>query len=315
MTLRDALRAAGRLLWRLRSSPRGFLVLWLLIVVFLGRAALQTYQDHEAVSFTITAAPLAAAALLLLARSLLTPWKWHYILNSTGDHLPYARIGRIFYLAQLSSYIPGGVWQYLDMGYRATDDDRPLHAVAHSILYLHGTTVAASLWYAAVIGAWLLPAWRIPLILIATLLLLGVLGAPRILSRSKRWLARAGVDIEPYPCSARIMAGLFAIALLNWVVNGAFLYALVAGVTQTPLALLPHVSAIMAVAWAAGFLVLVVPGGLGVREGTMIVLLARLIPEPAAIAVSVLARILMLAAELAMAGLFTLYTNEGPSNA
>ncbi|MDY6766354.1 MAG: hypothetical protein SVW77_03220 [Candidatus Nanohaloarchaea archaeon] len=56
----------------------------------------------------------------------------------------------------------------------------------------------------------------------------------------------------------------------------------------------------------ACFLVLVVPGGLGVREGAMVFLLAKLVPFPVAAAAAVIARVFYLLAEVAMAALFTL---------
>jgi hypothetical protein len=57
-----------------------------------------------------------------------------------------------------------------------------------------------------------------------------------------------------------------------------------------------------ALAWTAGFLVLVLPAGAGVREGVLVLALAPALPREAALVLAVVARLLATVADLVWAG-------------
>jgi hypothetical protein len=59
-------------------------------------------------------------------------------------------------------------------------------------------------------------------------------------------------------------------------------------------------------AYAVGFLALVTPAGLGVREGVLTLALAQVMPAGAALAVALLSRLWMMLVELLGAGLMQL---------
>jgi glycosyltransferase 2 family protein len=64
----------------------------------------------------------------------------------------------------------------------------------------------------------------------------------------------------------------------------------------------PLAAAAYAAAYAAGFLSLLTPAGLGVREGVLVVALAPVLPAGPALVVALLSRLWMMLAELAGAG-------------
>jgi glycosyltransferase 2 family protein len=59
-----------------------------------------------------------------------------------------------------------------------------------------------------------------------------------------------------------------------------------------------------ALAFVAGLLVVPVPAGAGVREGVLVAMLAGSIGGPAALTVSLVSRLVLLAVDVVMAGLF-----------
>ena len=99
--------------------------------------------------------------------------------------------------------------------------------------------------------------------------------------------------------TARALLSVFAVYVVFWCVCGLALWGLLRGTTAAPACPLWHLTSAFAVAWTAGFLSLVVPGGLGVREGTLLLLLRDYYPLEVAAALVVMARILWMACELA----------------
>lgn len=297
------LRRAASGLWRFRDSRAGYIALWTLVMVFLGRAAVNAYQDYAGVPpFSVTAFSLGIAAVVVHAAAL--PVKWHYLLQAEGADLGFLKTGKIFYLSQLSSYIPGGVWQYLEMGYRAAADGTDMNDVAHSVAYLNGVTVTAALFYALIAAAITVPGYRAAAGGGAVAMLAVTIWSADIVERLKGELS-GWIELPAYHPSRRTLATLFAVSLALWGVAGASVFFLTDAFTRVTLAQFPAISGAFAFAWAAGFLVLVVPGGLGIREGTLIYLLTTFVPRPAVLAVAVTARVLMMAGEVAMAAGYT----------
>ena len=63
-------------------------------------------------------------------------------------------------------------------------------------------------------------------------------------------------------------------------------------------------------AWAIGFLVFLTPGGLGVREGALALLLAPFLPSPLPAVVALLARLWWTVAELISVAIAALLENK-----
>ncbi|MFB6295029.1 MAG: lysylphosphatidylglycerol synthase domain-containing protein [Candidatus Nanohaloarchaea archaeon] len=306
MAVMSVLARIGRLAWRFRSSRKGFAVLWLLIVVFLGRAAVRAYAEYGDVSPAFHGVPFVIAVAVLTVRSGITPVKWYYLLRAHGSSLRFTTVSRAFYLSQLSSYIPGGIWKHLDMGYRAAEEGEEIDAAMHSVVFVQGMTVAAALFYAAAVAALVLRPWSPLFVASAVAVLLVAVVSADLLERMKGGLETVfDVDVPSYTPSKKTLAGLFLLSLFIWVLNGIFFYFLTAAFADVGVSLFLPLSGIIAASWAAGFLVLILPGGLGVREGVMVYLLARLVALPEALAVAAAARVLFLAADVAMALLFS----------
>jgi len=69
------------------------------------------------------------------------------------------------------------------------------------------------------------------------------------------------------------------------------------------LADLPAVAASFVASWVVGFLSLLTPSGLGVREAVQAGLLSLVVPWPVAVALAILSRIWLIAGEVTGAGL------------
>jgi len=86
---------------------------------------------------------------------------------------------------------------------------------------------------------------------------------------------------------------------LNWVVIGFSGYILAIGLGfDISLPKIIAITASMSVAWLIGFISAMTPGGLGIREGVMYVMLNNIVPVHVALILPVASRIIFLVAEL-----------------
>ena len=103
------------------------------------------------------------------------------------------------------------------------------------------------------------------------------------------WYARRELPagIKDHPSSFVVVLGLYATA---WMFFGAGLMTQIWALGAEPPSLGAS-SAVFAVSWLIGFTVILVPGGLGVREGVLALLLTPCLGEDLSAVVAVMARV------------------------
>lgn len=99
------------------------------------------------------------------------------------------------------------------------------------------------------------------------------------------------------------MAKAAAWTMAGWLVYGVHLWVLVGGMRPAGPSLYAVAAGAYALAWATGILTVVVPAGIGVREGAMVVALAPVLDTPRALAVAVVSRVMFTAGDAVWAGL------------
>jgi glycosyltransferase 2 family protein len=113
---------------------------------------------------------------------------------------------------------------------------------------------------------------------------------------SRRLPGLDGGDLLPAPGTVALLAVGYAV---YWAVTGLAFAALVASVHRLEPGEVPLVVAAYAAAYAVGFLSLLTPAGLGVREGVLVVALSPVLPAGPALVVALVSRLWMMAVELA----------------
>lgn len=138
----------------------------------------------------------------------------------------------------------------------------------------------------AAAGDLLQPAWRLAVIGLSVVIVALVIIA------TLRFLRRSTVR---RPAKPHLWGLLFLVYLMVWLLFGAALMALIEALGGGGLSI-GEASAVFAVSWLLGFVVIVVPGGLGVREGAMVFLLTPWISSELAATLAVVSRLLWLLA-------------------
>lgn len=247
---------------------------------------------------------LAVSTALTAAGTGATVLPYRAVLAELGSPLPLGAVVRVFFLGQLGKYLPGSVWPVLaqmELG-RGQGVPRPRAGAAAAVSLVLSVVVA--LLVAVVALPWGHPGaldrygW-VFLALPVGLLALSPPVLARLLAAALRLLRRPPLE-RPLGLAAigRAAAG----SALAWVLQGAGVWVLARdlgarGATAAPLAV-----ASFALAWVAGFLVLVAPAGAAVREVALTALLLPVLPQAAGLLVALVARLEFTVADLLWGG-------------
>ncbi len=241
-----------------------------------------------------------AAEITLVAGLIASLLAWRVLLASLGSRLRVTDAARIFYLGQLGKYLPGSVWPVvaqMEMG-KAYDVPRT------SMFWATAIAMILALVSGAMLGVTAVPALASNggtaylLVLLAVPVGLVILH-PRVLNRV---VALATRVFRRQPLEHRIALGAlvraFLLTLVTWLCNGLHVLILARSIGEGSTAsLIPLSFGGFAIAWVAGFLFLLSPAGVGVRETILILALGTVMTTAGATAVALISRLLLTAAD------------------
>jgi glycosyltransferase 2 family protein len=242
---------------------------------------------------------VVATALLALSYGLVA-WLWGLALHRYAGTRTSAG-ARIWFLSNLARYVPGNIWSYVG----AVELARREGVARRVTLAVMALTQVLSVGVAVAAGLPVLLAERASLgrpallgaLVVAAVAGLAVVFRGRLLELARRRVP--GFDPRELTPSAGTVAWLVAGYAVYWAVTGLAFAALVAALHPLAAADIPLVVAAYAAAYAAGFLALLTPAGLGVREGVLVVALAPVLPAGPALVVALVSRVWMMLVELA----------------
>lgn len=281
------------------------LVVLLAVAVALWRNGDQVRGDIG----RIGAGSLTAAVVLSLISPFLTVLGWRVLLADLGSRLHLAPASGVFFVGQLGKYLPGSVWSVLVQAEMARRLGVPRARTAVVGLLTIGLSVLTGL----VLGLPALPAlvtrdvaavpaWAVAALIAALLLVLWPPLLNRAVGTGLRLLRRPPLEHPLTPAAVLLSAGWFA---GSWLVGGIAVWVMARDVAP-----IGHDASHLLVVAVSGYLLaagigmfsFVVPAGVGVRDGVLVLLLATSMPLTAAGAVVVVARFLTVVADVVWAG-------------
>ena len=130
-------------------------------------------------------------------------------------------------------------------------------------------------------------------------LLVGILFCiPKLTHHVKAFLK----TLRPLLKKSRLWGNVLAVHSLLWICQGVAFFLFVKSFAPVQWTDAGVLTACFAFAWIVGFLSFLTPGGLGIREGLLGLLLANYMPAPQATLVALLCRVWMSSAEIVLAG-------------
>jgi uncharacterized membrane protein YbhN (UPF0104 family) len=242
-----------------------------------------------------------AGGVLVFAFQLLA---WAQVMRYLGVSIPLRQLLRGFYLSFVPRYIPGSVWGYWSRSEWLEQDLGVPYGVSLTGSVLEALAAVLTGVFVALLHLASGAAGPVRVILIlscGTLLALTILAVPRLATGLGRRLLR---EKAPSTIGRHHSLPLWSVAILFylvlWAAFGASLHCSVLAIAgATPTGLLTSMFA-ASVSWIVGFLAVIIPAGLGVREVTLSALLASAsgLPSWQADVIATVSRFVLILAEL-----------------
>lgn len=293
----------------MRLSPRPRLLLQVLVVTvvlaFWARAVWDNWGQVSRVQWQANPLLLAASACLALAHLPLTALIWRKALQYVGIQVTVRWALKSYLLTQLGRYIPGGVWDVAGRLVAAGDEGLPKGPVSVTILVEMALgVVTGALIFLASLAFW---DRAVPVEGVAAAAAMVAAGLAALhpallgplLGLAARVLRR---DTAVLPMN---YGQVLTLALYHFLVRllvGVAFYFFAAALTPLGWDLLPVFAGIFVASWVLGFVVVLAPQGLGVREGAMVLLMSFFLPLAVASVIAVGFRLWLSLRDLAMAG-------------
>jgi uncharacterized membrane protein YbhN (UPF0104 family) len=225
---------------------------------------------------------------------------WQEIMHALGAPISLSQSAWMIATTQIGKYIPGKIWYMLGRVYIGTKEkidgkslavsmvlETCLLLISSSIIFLLSTIINGN--YSTI---------YLSICIVLTLLAITVLH-PRILSWATNFILRLFNKREiqinvSYLQIIKLSVYFFGL----WIAQIIGFYLLIRAIYPVSITNIFTVSAAYTLSWMVGFAVIIVPGGLGVREGMMSLLLSPILPAPLDIAISFIARVWITVFEL-----------------
>ena len=293
------------------TSRRRELLSWLVLLLVLVAVAAVVARNWQAFVDSIHKIGVGGVALSLVAAVLGVVGnylQWRSVLIGLEVRFGLVEGARVFFVSQLGKYLPGSVWPIV----MQMEAGRRRGASRTTMLAANLITVLLSLCVGLVLAALLLP-FSSPSALhkfwwaLALLPLLVVLAHPRsfpfLLDRVLKVLHREPLQVRMTGSATMTALGW---STLSWIAFGAHLAVLAAAMGEPSPGLLALCIGGMGLAVSAGLLFLPAPAGAGMREVVLGVVLLTVLTSGQVVAVVVSSRVIILLADLLLAGLVSL---------
>lgn len=284
------------------------IVVTVVFVGFLLWALAGRWSEVKDVIGDLTIRALVLSLLAAVAAVWCTFLSWRAIVADFGHAVPISGGMRIFFVGQLAKYLPGKVWPVVTQMRLGRAYHVPGRSSAAAVLI----AMLMSLGTALLVTACVLPIlgdsafskywWTLLVLPVAAAALWpGILNA--LLNKATKVLKR---DPMPQPLTGKGIALSAVWSIAAWLLFGVHLWLLLQDLGASGGDLIVRSIGAFAGSWAIGFMLAIVPAGVGPREVALVVLLGPSVGEPIALVAAVVSRLLMTAADLIWPGIAVL---------
>ena len=283
---------------------------WMVIIAILTWLTVTIYSEHQVVLEQLGSLKwqwVLGAMCILSAVLLWEAWVWQVLFAQAGFKISLSEAFQSLYVSLLGRYIPGRIWQVTGTIYLLTTMGVPVeNATALAIISQSLTLVSGVIVAIPAMLSWLEHAQQGSLLSIVGVLIAG-LGIVLIGFFPAVWIRLINWGLKKIGRESKVdirIPSLWKFALAYWIAwvglgVGAFLVLL--STESLSIDYLPYMTSAFVFAYIAGYLVIFVPGGIGVREGALVFALALVLPVSVSVFIALLTRFWMTAVEVLFA--------------
>ena len=265
-------------------------------VAFVVRTLVSKWDEVSDAFSQVDAINLLLSLILGLAAMTSIGWIWVTMIVARSHNVRHRNAMSWYFTGQLGKYVPGGIWPIVGRAELAVRNGIPrLDAYASTGLSLVTTYAAAVVTIG--IGAAATTGHRLIAILIAIALMAAYasFSQPSLRAVLIRVASRISSSASSLTDPKRL-ARLTVLHIPAWI-----LMSLSTSVTATAFGAnigIADMLFITTTSWLAGFVVVGVPGGIGVREAVFTSLAGGIIGTPMAISLALMSRVVFIAVDL-----------------
>jgi glycosyltransferase 2 family protein len=270
-----------------------------LVVVFFARQFYRNFIQARELWQPVRACYLGCAFLTLIGCFFILAYAWHGILRALGGKLSLRKALYLYAITLLPRYVPGMVWGYAGRTVLCEKEGTSHPIAIGSTVVEVGLIIGSGVIFVALY--YTSPIW---------------MGGILVGIAVGLYLAKTFADYydaDTFLPFIRIILrwyGWGMIYLGFWFLYGFSVWLVVIAVIPTlDGSYFMQVAASATIAWIAGFLVIVVPGGLGIREGVLLLTLTSIVGAEARVFIPWVVRLLNMGAEAAFLFLVILFYN------
>lgn len=251
-------------------------------------------------TYALSASFVAAVASLGCAMQV-----WRVLLADLGSPLPMPSGARVFFVSQLSKYIPGSVWPLVAQVELGRDMGVPRQRSAAAFVLALLVANASGLCVAVVTLPLLAGYGPGPFRWLALMAPVFILVAhPRVLNPMLGWALRFTRQQPPERgLSGRGIVTAYLWSVAGWAVAGTHVGLLVLDLGARGGQVLAVAVGGFALAWSAGFAVVVLPAGAGVRDLALAAALVPVLGAASALVAALASRLFLTISDLLTGGI------------
>jgi glycosyltransferase 2 family protein len=242
---------------------------------------------------------LIIAIIIIIISYLFQSILWWLILRKKG--LKYSKAHKIYFSSLVGRYVPGKALLVITRILRCKKQGiKKSTSFTSIILDLALYSLSAILLFIITLPN------SIPKELTLPLIIIGILLLPLIHPKILKFGINLGLKILKKPKIRFRMKfhnslGLLLLHIIRWFLLGIGTFFLLISFIQVPISLIYILPGILALSIVLGMLMILSPGGLGIREGLLVLLLTPYMPVELAILFSLISRILLTLIEAGLA--------------
>ena len=289
-----ALLSDRRVLWSILAVVLGLVVYGIIRVIIRDWDQIAEYPWH------INGWWLAGSIILATGSIALSSKVMHRLIKAFGARIGFWKFAYIFWLANMGRYAPGKIIQVVGMLVMLKREGISRRVAISAMVVFQGMLLLVGGMVATVLmGPGFLkkispaiPEWTvIPFVAVGLILSFPTI-LERLINLGLKALGRDPYGREQVEYKLSIRDWLIAIMALVilWVGFAASFASLIKAITPLTLQDFPYAGGTFLAAYIVGWLVLITPGGLGVREGIIALLLSAILPGGVAGVVSIVSR-------------------------
>ncbi len=252
-------------------KPAAKIILTLIFIAFLIYLIIKNLNAIKTYPWELNLSYLVPGFLVMIFSLTFFPVVWRGILSSLGIRIPLKKSIQIYFIANVGRYIPGKIWQFVGRVYflKKFDSIKVIWSMWIETLLAVLSAITCSFIF-SFSSLNIIKHNRLYPILALFLILIFFTLNPKLIQKLLTKITKSSVDIN-IPFLKMVL--FFFSFLFIWIGVGTGFYLGLKGVN---LSISWHdITGVYSLSWALGLLSIFSPGGIGIRESIITVLLTE----------------------------------------